>query len=220
MTEAKVKPDAPITDPDLYLAFQLMRRKEFDSAENTIKRGMKRAKEKNDTSLEGIYFSALGVLYKLKKDYKKSYKYYQQAEKLLPDDPEVKIISSHLLIDEFKQYETALRKMQKVVLATTDPAILHHARAIAARASFSMGKKDQAEGYFREMLAEDFSKLRFAANLDFKMIELFVEKKIFIDLCKKYLEAALKLAKSKKESIYEVVINNLLMLIDLPNQPG
>lgn len=203
-------PDPVIDDMDLYQSFQLMKQRDFDAADELIEKGIEKAKKKKDETLQGLYLSARGVLYKLKKDYKESYKYYQQAEKLLKDDHSIRIITAILLIEEFKQYETAVKKLQKTIKESTDPVILHHAKAIQAIGYFMMGKKDLAKENFEYILAQNFESLRFAANLDFKMAELFVAKKFELKKCEAYLEKSLELAQDKKETGFEAVILKLL----------
>lgn len=93
MTQGFNHQESLIQDKNLYLAFRMMKRREYDAAENLIKDGIKEARQSENAHLEGLYLSAMGVLYKLKADYKKSYRFYQQAEKLLPNDDSIKIIS-------------------------------------------------------------------------------------------------------------------------------
>jgi tetratricopeptide (TPR) repeat protein len=205
------QPDEIIRDADLYLAFQLMKRKDFDAAEKHLLTGIKKARRLGDTTLEGLYLSAMGVLYKLKQDFKRSYKFYQQAERLLGEDGSLKIISSLLLIEQFGQHDTAARKLDKVIERDgQDPAMLHHAKAIQGVAYFRMGKRDKARENMEFLLAQDFLTLRSAANLDFKLVELFLKKNFFADLCRKYLEKALDLAKKKREKVFEQVIAGIL----------
>lgn len=204
------QPDPPINDQNLYQAFRKMQSKEFEAAENFLKDGLKVARLANDDAAEGLYFSAMGVLYKLKQDYKKAFKFYQQAEKLLQDDFSIKIIMATLLIEEFHQYDTALHKMDKVLAQTTDPAVIHHAQSLRAMTYFLMNKKDKAKESFDLILAEDFGALRFATNINFKVVELFIKKGFLFTECKTFLQKALALAQSKKEKVYEKIIQGLL----------
>ncbi len=205
--------DAPVTDPDLYRAFNHMKRREFGEARALLDKGVAAAKTKNDLKLEGLYCSALGVLAKLMGDYKQAYKHYQQAEKFIPEDTTIKIIAAVLLIEEFKQYDTAVRKLEKILIESTDPAVIHHARGILAIGYFALGKKDKAAEAFKKQLAEDFVKMRFAANLDFKAVEFFVQKGFLPEECREYLNKALELAKKNREKTYQAVIEKLLELI-------
>ena len=109
--------DAQVTDADLYQAFRLMKKKDFVSALATLNKGIKKEAVQADPVLQGLFLSALGVLYKLQNDFKTAYKFYQQAEKLMPDEGSLKIITSLLLIEEFAQYDTALKKLDKVMLS-------------------------------------------------------------------------------------------------------
>jgi tetratricopeptide (TPR) repeat protein len=209
LDEAATK-DPPINDQNLYQAFRKMQSKEFDAAESLLKEGLKTARLANDDAAEGLYFSAMGVLYKLKQDYKKAFKFYQQAEQLLKDDFSIKIIMATLLIEEFHQYDTALHKLDKVLAQTSDPAVIHHARSLRAMAYFLMNKKDQAKENFDFLLAEDFTVLRLATNINFKVVELFIKKGFLPTECKTFLQKALALAQSKKEKVYEKIIQGLL----------
>lgn len=213
------QPDDVIRDADLYLAFQLMKRKDYDGAEKRILAGIKKARQAGDETMEGLYLSALGVLYKLKKDFKKSYRFYQQAEKLLPDDGSLKIIAAVLLIEQFGQHDTAVRKLDKVIEQEgSDPAMLHHAKAIQGLAYFRMGKREQAKENMEALLAQDFLSLRSTANLDFKLVELFLKRGFFTDLCRQYLEKALHLAKQKREKVFEQVIVDILKGLPAPGK--
>lgn len=203
-------PDAAVSDKNLYQSFRLMKQKDYEGAQALLETGLSAARKNKDAVREGLYLSTLGVLFKLKKDYKRSYRYYQQAERLLKDEASLKIITALLLIEQFNQYETAARKMQKVIETTQDPALLHHALAIQSMAWFKLGKKDKALENLHRILQMDFDALRFAANLDYKMVALFVERGVFLDECRQFLKKALILAQNKKEKVYQKVIGQLL----------
>ncbi|MBU1917923.1 MAG: hypothetical protein ABII18_04755 [bacterium] len=187
-----------------------MKKKEFDAAKELIREGLKEAAQKKDPVLEGLYHSALGVLFKLTGDYKKAFKSYQHAEQLIPDDHSLKIISAVLLVEQFKQYETAFRKLDKVLGLTKDPAITHHALTTQAIALFHMNKKALSKDRFESATQADFSLLRFVANVDFKAVDLFTRKGFELHLCKKYLTNALGLARGNNDSTYIIVIEELL----------
>lgn len=191
-----------------------MKRKEYAAAEHHILEGIKKSRREMNETLEGLYYSALGVLYKLKEEYKKAYKFYQQAEKLLPDDNSLKLITTLLLIEQFGQYDTAVRRLEKVLqVESADPAMVHHAKAMMGVAYIKWGKKEKAKGVLEELLSSDFSLLRSAANIDFKLVEAMLKKKQNAELCQKYLEKALQLAQTKKEKIFEKAMQSLLKVM-------
>ncbi|MCP5463819.1 MAG: tetratricopeptide repeat protein [Deltaproteobacteria bacterium] len=205
-----------LQDPAIYQAFALMQRKEFDSAEALLKKGLAQAKNVDDSAGEGVFLSTLGILFKLKGDYKKAYKFYQQAEKCLKDDDSIKIISAVLLIEQFNQHETAFRKMAKLLDRPdqADPAIIHHATALQVRALLGMRKPEPAAELFASLANQDFAQLRFAANLDFKAVEALLMKGTHKDLCETYLKKALDLASKTKEEGYITLIKAILGKID------
>jgi tetratricopeptide (TPR) repeat protein len=210
MKQKDQQTDPVISEEKLYQAFRLMKKKEFDAAKELIREGLKAAAEKKDAMLEGLYHSAHGVLYKLTGDYKKAFKSYQHAEQLIPEDLSLKIISAVLLVEQFKQYETAFRKLEKIIGLTEDPAITHHALTTQAIALFHMNKKEKAKEKFELAFKADFSLLRFVANVDFKAVDLFTRKGFELNLCEQYLSKALVLAQGHNDSTYVIVIEELL----------
>lgn len=212
--------DSVIDDKDLYLAFRLMKAKDFDGAGARLKEGVAKARSQKNTTSEGLYLSAMGVLFKLKRDFKESYKYYQQAERLLPDDNSVKIISATLLIQEFKQHDTAIRKLKKVLeSAPGDIAIAHHALALLGVAYLSTAKKPQAKQVLEEILKQDFTKLSSSAYVNYKFPETCVAKNFELELCLEYLRKASSLADLRRESSYKHVISQLIAQIENLKKP-
>lgn len=204
-------PEAAVNEADLYLSFRLMKSGDLEGAKTRIEAGLEKARSQNDAASEGLYLSAEGLLHKLRQDYKESYKCYQQAEKLLPDDSSLKIITAALLIDEFKQYDTALRKLKKVLeTAPFDPAAWHHARALTGIAHLASGKKAEAKSDMEAILARDFSELRSAANVNFKLTEFFVAKDFEPKLSLVFLEKALALAQARHEAVYVKIVTEMI----------
>lgn len=199
-----------LNEVELYQAFAKMKQQEFDEAQALLETGYDRAVQSDNQPVQGVYLSAQGLLLKLKGDFKKAYKIYQQAEKLLKDDPSIKIITATLLIDQFKQFDTAVKKLDKVLQNQPDPGVEHHALSLKARALHGLGKKKLAKECFEKLVAMDFDHLGFAANLDFQTAQFFVGKAFETDLVKDYLKKSLALAQEKNEKALSVVIKTLL----------
>src|SRR5262249_35193664 len=110
----------------IYEAFRLMKEKNFDGAETLLKTGLEKAEsEKNDTQ-SALFFSGLGVLAKIKGQFKDAWRYYEKAEKLLPEDPALKITMAKLLIDRFAQYDNAIKKLKIVLKVAKGSASFEH----------------------------------------------------------------------------------------------
>ena len=62
--------NAPVDDKDLYLCFRLMKEKDFLGAKTKIEFGIRKAHEEGNLHSEALYLSAMGILAKLKKDFK------------------------------------------------------------------------------------------------------------------------------------------------------
>ncbi len=216
MNDNDASKDPPVNELNLYQAFRLMKLKNFDAAKELIRRSLKEAHDHNNIETEALYHSALGLLYKLTGDYKKAYKSYQHAEQLLPDDLSLKILTSILLVEEFHQYETAVRKLEKIYLTKlSDPAIAHHTATTLAISYFHLGKKEKAKQLFKQILLLDFNLLRFVPNVDFKMVSLFISKNFELGLCETFLEQALLLATKTNDPTYSAVIQQLLIQLKI-----
>lgn len=199
-----------IQNPNLTKAFQLIESQAFAEAEALIQDEIKKATDVGDGEALGLFQSALGVLYKNQGDFKKAYKAYQQAEKTFPEDLSLKMINARLLVEQFSQFDTALRKLKKILdLVEDDEAMKHHALALKAIAEFSAGKRGPAKATFEELLNMDFSELRSSANLDYKTLEHFLRKSFETDLCEQYLQKALDLAKKQGEDTMIQVLEKL-----------
>lgn len=189
---------------NLAKCFSLMHRKKLDDAEKLISQGLKEAEYKRDLNLQGLYWSAFGVLHKLKKDFRKAWKCYDQAEKLIPDDPALKIISSRLLIDYFSQYDTVLKKMEKIEEGCKgNTAFLHQIHALMGLAWLKKGDRKKAAEFLKRSMEGGFKGLESSVNLDLKLLEELMKKKVEPMLCKAYLETALKFAQANKEKVFE-----------------
>lgn len=203
--------NSKIESKPLLKAFGLMHKKKLKEAETILAYGLKEAEVLHDELLMGLYNSAYGVLYKLKKEFRKAWKYYEQAERLIPDDPALKIISARLLVDYFGQYDTVIRKMDKLMaMANGDFVLLHQAHTIQGLAHLRSGNKKKAVASLEKAMGKNFEGLQTATNLDFKLVHEMIKKKVNLPLCRHYLESARKFAKKMRESAHEKLIARLL----------
>lgn len=213
--------DAPVNNKNLKTAYALMKEKKFAAAKKIILAELQVAQNKADVDLQGICHAAMGMLHKLQLEFAKSYKSYQQAEHLLKDDLSVKLITAALLIEQFKQYETAIHKLETVLGGsplggsplgeqTSDPAIIHRALVLQGLAYFRLSRRDQALQNFDKVLAMDFKSLRSSVNVDFRLVAAFVDKGFAVERCTLFLNKAMKLALAKNEKVYVKIIDTLL----------
>lgn len=211
--------DAAIQSKSLYQAFEAMRAKKWEEAETFLKAGLAHAESEKDLVLMGLYYSAYGVFYKLQHEFKKSWRYYEQAEKLLPDDPYLKIISSRLLVDCFGQYDTAIRKMDKILTSpeTINFPLAHQAHTLKGLALFRKGDKKRAAESLQLAMGKNFEGLQSGINFDWSLVSEMVKKKIELTLCRDYLNAALQFVKKTKEKPCEELIQKLLKNLTPPS---
>lgn len=192
-------------------ALDLISAKKYEEAEFEIKSAIEEAHQKKDILSEGLLYSTLGLLFKLKADYKIAWKNYEKAEKLLPEDPAIKLISARLLIDVFNQYDTALAKAQKVLKNTPkDGAFAHQAHATLGLAYLKKGDKKKAQEELIHAMAHDFENVGSTKNIDFKLLEAFLKKQIALEDCFAYLKKSLAYAQKKEEEKYVKMIQKMI----------
>jgi tetratricopeptide (TPR) repeat protein len=195
----------------LYRAFDLMAAKDLEAAESELHSGLNETDVKQDKVLSALFYSTLGVLYKIKKEFQQAWKFYEKAEKLLPEDPALKLISARLLIDVFGQYDTAIRRCEKVVeLSRSDPTFRHQAYVTMGFACLKKGERSRAVQCLVDAMAEDFEGLVSASNIDLKLVEALLRKRAGISECRTFLEKARAYAESKKEEKYVDLMKRLL----------
>jgi tetratricopeptide (TPR) repeat protein len=195
----------------LYKAFDFMAAKNLEAAETELNAGLDEALSRKDNVLSALFYSSLGVLFKIRKDFQKAWKYYEKAEKLLPEDPALKLISARLLIDVFGQYDTAIRRCKKVLeISRSDPPFLHQANATMGLAYLKSGQRQQAIEALVAGMDSDFEGLMSASNIDMKLPEALLRKKAGVAECFIYLQKALQFAKQTGEDKFVDLYSRLL----------
>ncbi len=207
--------DQKMKSQKLYQAFDLMNQKKLDEAHAILAEGLKEAEVVHDEMMQGLFNSAFGILYKIKKDFRKAWKYYEKAEKLIPADPTLKIISGNLLCDYFGQYDIVIRKMNEVIqMVGGDINFTHQAYSLMGRASLKKGKKDQAIQCLKDSMGDNFKGMVSAVNLNFKLVEVLIKKKIEPELCREFLNKAREFAGKNKDKAHEKLLKKMLELFD------
>ena len=189
-------------------AFSLMKLKDYSGAEMLVAGHM--AKTEDPTAL-ALYHSSLGVLCKIKKNYKAAFKHYERAEKFLPDDPALKIIMARLLIDPFAQYAQAIRRAQKVLeILPNNPVFVHQAYITMGLSYAKKGERKKSIQMLEKSWGNSFEGFVTSKNIDFSLLEVLLKKEWGLPLCGQFLSKALAFAKDKKEEDYVKVYQTML----------
>lgn len=189
-------------------AFELMQSKQYEEAEKLLNKNMGRV---DDNVAVGLFHSALGVLYKLKGEVKTAWKHYQRAEKLIPDDPALKIIMARLLIDRFAEYDLAIKKVKKVENIVKDnPVFLHQVFVTMGLAYLGKGKKKQATELLNKSIINHFAGFVSTQNIDFSLVEDLLRQGHAIEESRNFLERAHAFAKTQNEFTWIELINRML----------
>ena len=198
MIDPNKKEHAP-TNPSgvCHRAFELMKAKQFADAEKLLVNNL--ARDADDTAT-ALYHSTLGVLFKLKGEYRTAWKHYERAEKLLPNDPALKIISAHLLIDQFSEYDQAIKKAKKVLsLIPANHVFAHQAYTTMGLAHLKKGQKQKAIEDLEKAMDGNFHGFITADNIDFQLVEGLLRRRWGVESCKQFLEKALAFAEGTGE---------------------
>ncbi len=195
----------------LYRAFDCMSAKDWGLAEQELQAGLVEAQEEGNAVLTALFYSSLGVLAKLQKDFHRAWKFYDKAEQLLPEDPALKLISARLLMEVFGQYDAAIRRCKKVLeISRSDPPFLHQAYALLGLALLKTGQRFQAAECLQKSMEDDFAGLLSAGNIDLKLLEALIRKKTALEVCRAYLEKALQFSRIHQEERFEALFLKLL----------
>ena len=194
-----------------------MSARNFDAAEAELNAGAAESAEAQDKVMEALFYSTLGVLYKLKKDFKTAWRFYDKAEKILPEDPALKLISARLLVEVFGQLDTAIKKAEKVLkIAKYDRPFVHQAYATLGLAYLKKGDKKRALECLNEAMAENFEGIISAGNIDLKLLEALARKNLGREESRNYLEKALAFAKKTGEERPQQMFMQLLQHFPSP----
>ena len=201
MIDPNKKDELPINSNDVcYRAFQLIGAKQYADAEKLLSINMSRTEDK--TSL-ALYHSVLGVLFKVQGEYKTAWRHYERAEKLLPDDPALKIISARLLIEQFAQYSQAIKKAKKVLaLASGNPGFAHQAYTTMGLAYCKKGNRKKTIDMLNLSMGDDFDGFISAKNIDFELVEATLRRGWGEEECRNFLIKALEFAYKTNEEQY------------------
>ncbi|MDO8527513.1 MAG: tetratricopeptide repeat protein [Deltaproteobacteria bacterium] len=209
MIDPNKKEELPVNPTDVcYRAFALMKSKQFAEAEKILVNNLAHTEEPTPGAL---YHSALGVLYKMQGEYKTAWRHYTRAEKLLPQDPALKIIMARLLIEQFSEYDQAIKRAKKVLEILPDnPVFAHQAYVTMGLAYARKGTKKKAIEALEKSSGKDFENFVTAKNIDFHLVEMCLRKGWGVDSCYRFMSKALQFAKSRKEQPFVDTFQKML----------
>lgn len=191
-----------------YQAFSLMKAKQYDDAERLLTGGL--AKTEDKVAL-GLIHSALGVLHKIKKNFKEAWRQYERAEKLMPNDPALKIIVARLLIDQFAQYDQAIQRSKKVLkILPSNPVFCHQAYVTMGLAYVKQRNKKKAVEALEKSVGKNFEGFVTAKNIDFSLAEMLLRNGWGVENCRGFVEKGLAFAKSRNEKEFADAFQKML----------
>ena len=216
MIDPNKKDPIPVNASDVcYRAFELIAAKQYSDAEKLLSGTMSRT---DDDAAIALYHSVLGVLFKVQGEYKTAWKHYERAEKLLPKDPALKIISARLLIEQFAEYDQAIRKSKKVLdLIPGNPVFAHQAYTTMGLAYLKKGDKKKAVGLLEQSMGEGFKGFVSAKNIDLALVEALIRRNAGHTETSRFLSEAGVFAAAQGEEAFAGVFSRMLDAFDKEN---
>lgn len=191
-------------------AFELLAGKQFTEAEKLLSYNL--SKTQDPMSL-ALFNSVLGISAKMQGNFKIAWRHYTRAEKLLPNDPALKIISARLLLDQFAEYDTAIKKAKKVLeLMPTNRVFVHQAYTTMGLAYAKKGNKVKAVEMLQNSIVEEFKGFITTDNIDFHLAEEVASHHWDMPLCKTFLEKALGCAREHREEEWVNKLEEMLVV--------
>lgn len=195
-----------------YRAFELIAAKQYTDAEKFLANNMART---DDDAAIALFHSVMGVLFKVQGEFKTAWKHYERAEKLLPKDPALKIISARLLIDQFSECDQAIRKAKKVLdLLPGNHVFSHQAYTTIGLAYIKKGDKKKAVAALLSSIEGDFDGFITARNIDFSLVEALLKKATGLNECRSFLEKARAFSNKTKEVEFINLTEAMLQAFD------
>jgi len=214
MIDPNKKVPLPVNPSDVcYRAFELISAKQFADAEKLLAGNMAKT---DDNVAIALYHSVLGILYKIQGEYKTAWRHYERAEKLMPQDPALKIISARLLIDQFAEYGQAIKRAKKVMdLAGGNPVFAHQAYTTMGLAYCKKGDKKKAIDMLERSRVDEFENFISAKNIDFELVEAILRRGWAIETCRTFLDKALSFAVRTKEEQYINLLQKMIAAFEV-----
>lgn len=185
-----------------------MAAKNYDEAERLLSTHM--GKTEDPVAL-ALFHSAMGVAAKLQGKFKEAWRHYDRAEKLLPTDPALKLISARLMIDQFNEFDSAIKKAKKVLaMLPKNRVMVHQAHTLMGLAYARQGKKSRALAELRTSIVDEFSGLVTTANINFALVEEVARRGWDNKLCRQFIETALARAQDHRETDWAGKLQQIL----------
>lgn len=199
-----------------YRAFELMHAKQYEEAEKLLNKSML---DFTDDVNVALLHSSLGVLFKLKGEPKTAWRHYQRAEKLIPNDPALKIIIARLLIEQFNEYDAAIKRAKKVLEIIPDNPVFAHQAYITMGLAY-LGKKKfaQAEEMLVKSMEGNFEHFVTSQNIDFHLVEMLLRHELSVEKCREFLVKAVDFARTRSEEDWVVIVERMLEAFPKENQ--
>ncbi|MBI2343522.1 MAG: hypothetical protein HYV02_04235 [Deltaproteobacteria bacterium] len=191
-----------------YRAFELIRDRQFDDAEKLLAHWLGKV---DDAVARALLHSTFGVLEKRRGHYQAALRHYERAERLIPHDPVIKLITARLLLEVYHETEKAVRKCRQVEkLLPDNPVVVHHAKTLEGLAHAIKGNRRKALQMLRASMMNGFEGFLSCDNIDFHLVEYCLKKGWNRESCQEFLTGALACARRYQETLWVTTVGKIL----------
>lgn len=185
------------TREEVISALQFAKEKNYAEAETLLQKGIT---DQTPPEEKAILYSTLGLVHKMQGKIEEAWQVYQRAEAQIPDDPLLKIIVARFLIQDHPQYDQAIVRTKQILKVAKDiPSFSHQAYALMGLAYLKKGNKRKASELLEKAMKGDFAGIASAENIDFQLVEAFLSRNCEVSQCRRYITAAINLARDRRE---------------------
>lgn len=205
-----------ITHENLQKGLIDLQKKNWESAEENLNKLLDDGLQKKDLLLQTTAYACLGLLAQMKQDWKLSWRYYEKAEKLDPQNGYYKLLVARLLLKLFGQNDTAIKKCEKIILEENiTPELRHQAYITIGSAYLKKSDRKRAAKSLLQSIGDHFAGIQKISDLDMSLLENLIRKNTATEECLHFLDEAKMLALSLKDLAAADHLTKLL--IHFPN---
>jgi len=184
-------------------------KKEYDNAEKILRQELKSTSSQRSNGDLAFFYSLLGTLMTIKKNYKGALIYYQKAETKQPS-PHIRLKVARTLANYLFDYQGALAKLRSVKVHR----VSHYwqdVNSLKGICFLKLGFLGKASKYFKAAIEIDWKKVQSVRGLSFELFDHLITSEPYRPEFKEYLEKAYLRAKKEGDEQYIKMIKELMI---------
>jgi len=193
-------------DLEFLEAIEHIERGEFKKAEQSLRRGLKRAQYEKDLNGVGFFYQALGFLYLLQRKKPEALRFYKRADNAAPDYY-AKLAYARLLTTIFGDHDLGLQKATEALrLMPEGDQAASEAYSILGLCFLGIGDRDKALRAFAKSSTAYYHRLTPSEGYDLTLVTELIRRGVVDKRCVLYLaRIKRKAGRESNDSLIKVV---------------